>query len=116
MEGTALLLPAEESSVLCCIGLMEKGKNINKSKYWKISIICILICLSLREESVDARPALAALANPFGSGEEDRRWMTHDDDDVLLLCMQLILNYEFALYCFLKKRKIGAVLSLCAQT
>lgn len=26
-----------------------------------------------REESVDARPALVALANPFGSGEEDRR-------------------------------------------
>ena len=29
--------------------------------------------LSLREESVDARPPVVALANPFGSGEEDRR-------------------------------------------
>lgn len=42
-----------------------------------ICITFIFNFLSLREESVDARPPAVALANPFGSGEEDRRWVTH---------------------------------------
>ncbi|XP_034432981.1 cell growth regulator with EF hand domain protein 1 isoform X1 [Hippoglossus hippoglossus] len=50
-------------------------------------VLCVLflllhLCLAapgqpgtLREESVDAHPPSVGLPNPFGSGEEDRRWL-----------------------------------------
>lgn len=36
-----------------------------------------------REESVAAHPPSAALPNPFGSGEEERRWVAHVQSAVI---------------------------------
>lgn len=39
----------------------------------KDGTVQIINCLSLREESLDTHPPSLTLANPFGSGEENRK-------------------------------------------
>lgn len=79
-EDTVLLslLAKELSFTSVVFNFREKNWGTHNSIMQKnIFITFIFNFLSLREESVDARPAAVALANPFGSGEEDRRWVTH---------------------------------------